>query len=74
MWEKEKMLVTSIFSFSHIVFYPLPPKKKKKKFLFISYICFVVFKNAFSVNQSKSLLLGKELKICINSQPNDTVF
>ena len=28
--EKEKMLVTSIFSFSHNVFYPINKKKKKK--------------------------------------------
>ena len=26
MWEKEKMLVTSIFSFSHNVFYQSPKK------------------------------------------------
>ena len=39
LWEKEKMLVTSIFSFSHNVFYP-----SLNKFQFFSYIYFVVCK------------------------------
>ena len=36
LWEKEKMLLTSIFSFYHNVFYPV-----KDKFYFLSYIYFV---------------------------------
>ena len=36
-WEKEKMLVTSIFSFSHHVFYP-----SQNKFQFFSHIYFVI--------------------------------
>ena len=39
LWEKEKMLVTSIFSFSHNVFYP-----SQKEFLYLSYIYCVVCK------------------------------
>ena len=38
LWEKEKMLVTSIFSFSHNVFYPF-----QNKFQFFSHVYFVVF-------------------------------
>ena len=39
LWEKEKVLVTSIFSFSHKVFYPY-----QSKFQFLSHIYFVVCK------------------------------
>ena len=39
LWEKEKMLVTSILSFSDNVFYSF-----QKGFLFLSYIHFVVLK------------------------------
>ena len=39
MWEKQKMLVTSIFSFSHNVFY-----LTLDKFQFFSHIYFVVSK------------------------------
>ena len=39
LWEKEKMLVTSIFSFSHNVFYP-----SQSKFQSFIYIYFVVCK------------------------------
>ena len=37
MWEKEEMLVTSISSFSHIVFY-----SSQNKAQFLSHIYFVV--------------------------------
>ena len=40
LWEKEKMLVTSIFSFSHDVFYP-----SKNNFQFWSHIYFVTCKS-----------------------------
>ena len=36
-WENEKMLVTSIFSFSHNVLYHIKKKKKKKKKTFESH-------------------------------------
>ena len=39
LWEKEKILVTSIFSFSHNVFYP-----SQNKFQFFSHIYFIVYK------------------------------
>ena len=39
LWEKEKMLVTSIFSFSHNVFYP-----SQNKLQLFNYIYFVVCK------------------------------
>ena len=41
LWEKEKMLVTSIFSFSHSVFYPY-----QNRFQFFNHIYFVVCKNS----------------------------
>ena len=39
LWEKEKMLVTSIFSFSLNVFYPIKDRNKH-----LSYIYFVIWK------------------------------
>ena len=39
LWEKEKMLVTSIFSFSQNVFYPV-----KDRYHYLNYINFVVCK------------------------------
>ena len=44
LWEKEKMLVTSIFSFSHNVFYP---SKNKVQFNF-SVTCILSSANAFN--------------------------
>ena len=55
MWKKEKMLATSIFSFSCIVFY-----SSQEEFLFLIYIYFVVCK-CFQFGQSKNLLFGKVL-------------
>ena len=56
--EKEKMLVTSIFSFSHNVFYP---RKTNLKFL-------VTFDlsptNAFNLDMANILLFGKGIKQC----------
>ena len=43
MWEKEKMLATSISSFSHNVFYPLK-NKIKNNIQFNKHIYFVVCK------------------------------
>ena len=39
LWEKEKILITSIFSFSHNVFYP-----SKHKFQLFCHNCFVIYK------------------------------
>ena len=52
---KEKMLVTSIFSFSHNVFY-----LSQTNYLFLS--TFILsFANAFKLDQSKILSYGEEL-------------
>ena len=51
------MLVTSIFSFSHNIFYP-----SQFQFQFLSHIFFFFSSaNAFNLDQSKYLLFGKEL-------------
>ena len=55
LWEKEKMLGTSIFSFSHNVFCPY-----QNKFQIYSRIYFVVCK-FFQFGPVSSLLCGKEL-------------
>ena len=51
---KEKMLITSIFSFSQDVFYPY-----QNKFEVLSHILSSV--NAFNLDKSKILSFGKEL-------------
>ena len=61
MWEKEKMLVTSIFSFPHIVFYLSCNKLQD-----------LLSANAFKLELSKILSFGKELShvslfCCISS-------
>ena len=48
MWEKEKMLVTSIFSFSHNIFY-----NSQNKFYFFN--LFFLSANASNLDQSKIL-------------------
>ena len=55
LWEKEKMLVNSIFTFSHNVFY-----FSRKNFNFSVTFIFSSA-NAFSLYQSYNLLFGKEL-------------
>ena len=55
LWEKEKMPVTSIFSFSNNVFYPCKTNVTfSAKFNLLS-------ANAFNLDQSKNLSFGKEL-------------
>ena len=54
MWEKVKMLVTIIFSFSHNVFY-----LSQNNFQYFSHMNFVC--NAFNLDKSKNLSFGKEL-------------
>ena len=56
MREKEKLLVTSIFSFSHNVFYPA-----QEEFLFICYI-YLSSANAFNLVQTTNLSFGNGLK------------
>ena len=53
LWEKEKMLVTSIFSFSRNVFYP-----SQKEFLCLSHI-YLSSAKASNLDKSKILLFGK---------------
>ena len=53
MWEKEKMLVISIFSFSHYVFYSV-----NDKFCHFNHLLYVVCKRF----QCKNLLKGIELR------------
>ena len=57
LWEKEKMLVTSIFCFSHDVFYSF-----QKEFLFLSYIDYVVCK-CCQFGPVQNLLFGKGLRL-----------
>ena len=57
LWKKEKMLVTSIFSFSHNVFFFIQHNNPK-----LSYITYVAC-NYFHLVQSKILSLGKELRL-----------
>ena len=59
LWKKEKMQVTSIFFFSHNVFYP-----SQNKFQFFSKI-YLSSANAFNSDQSKNLSLGKRVNICL---------
>ena len=54
MWEKEKMLVTSIFSFSHNIFYPFINKDQ-----YFSPIYFLTF----NLDKSEILLFSKELTV-----------
>ena len=62
MWEKEKLLVTSNFSFSHIVFKRLVKKKKKNpQGLFgkglnsgITKASYKMINRFFSMNKTKS--------------------
>ena len=58
---KEKMLVTSIFSFSHNVFYP-----SQNKFQF-SVTCILSSSTAFNLDQSE-MLFGKELILGLNGK------
>ena len=51
VWEKEKMLVTSIFSFSQNVFYPF-----KLKFQFLSHI-YCVICNCFQFGQDLNFFI-----------------
>ena len=55
IWKKEKMLVTSFFSFSHIVFYPIT----------VYFMILPTFKfsstNAFNLDKFNILLFAEEL-------------
>ena len=60
LWEKEKILVTSIFSFSHNVFYP-----SQHKYQFFTNIYLCRLQNAFNLDQSENLSFGKEDIVCM---------
>ena len=62
LWEKEKMLVTSIFSFSHSVFYPI----KNRNHYFTNILLIVVCK-CFEFGQSKKKNVVWER---VNTLPN----
>ena len=63
------MLFTSIFSFTHIVFYP-----SQNKFQFFRHI-FFSSANAFNLDQSKILLFGREsCSSATNSLPHNPNF
>ena len=61
LWEKERMLVTSIFSFSHNVFYPSQqrflPYQRERNNLFSEFI--LSSAHAFNLDQSKILPFGR---------------
>ena len=58
LWEKEKLLVTSNFSFSHNVFYPL------RELSVISSNLKLSSANSFNLEESKMLSFGKGLNTC----------
>ena len=57
LWENEKMLVTTISSFSHNVFYPSQIK------INFSVAFNLSSANAFNLDQSKILSFGKEFRL-----------
>ena len=57
LWEKEKMLVTNIFSFSNNVYNPI-----KDQIISLSPLI-LLSANAFNFDPSKILPFGKELNI-----------
>ena len=61
MWKKEKMLVTNMFSFFHIVFYP-----SQNKFHFSATFA-LSSANAFNLNQPRILSFDKVLTLCQTS-------
>ena len=63
LWEKEKMPLASIFSLSHIVFYPY-----RKKIIFFRK-CILSSVNAFNLDNTESLSFVKR----VNSAPNDEI-
>ena len=61
LWEKDKLLVTSNFSFSHSVFYPF------ENFLPFSSDLKLLSVNSFSLEESKICNLGKVYKKKVNN-------
>ena len=61
LWVKEKMLETTIFSFSHNVFYPYTYRNCS-----LSYIENVIF-TYYGFDQSKILLFSKKLSFVIDT-------
>ena len=68
LWEKEKLLVTSNFSFSHSVFNPI----KELSAIFNKFK--IVVCKLFQFGGVQDLSFGKGLKCRINSLPNDKIF
>ena len=63
LWEKEKMLVTSIFAFFHNVFYPSQIKFS---------VTFVLSSaNAFNIDKPKILSFGNELRQTFEGKVNN---
>ena len=60
LWEKEKMLITSIFSFFLSLFLPHQKKKKKKK---IPFKLLFYYMPKFSNVIPSEILLGKKLTL-----------
>ena len=67
-WEKEKLLVTSNFSFSHSVFYPF-----FRIFLLFSLNLKLSSANCPNLDQSKILLFGKGLSLLCEAEPHSLV-
>ena len=68
LWKMEKMLDTSMFSFSHNIFYP-----SKTKFEFFIHIHFVVCINAFNLGQFEYLWFAKSYMHMYNPLPQNKV-
>ena len=54
LWEKEKILVTCIFSFSYNVFYPI-----KEKFIIFIHSLYCIYIYVFILDTSKNFSCGK---------------
>ena len=63
LWENDKMLVTSIFSFSCNVFYPINDKSNVE-----IYVKFLSSANAFNSDKAKILSSGKPLNTRANNK------
>ena len=68
LWEKEKLLVTSNFSFSHNIFYPFGKSSA------ISSNSRLSSANSFSLEESKLCHLGKGFAWLLNKDPDLTLF
>ena len=67
LWENEKLLITTNFSFSHSVFYPLG------EFLLFSSNLELLSANSFSLEESKICCLGK-IRDTFNGYPLNSFY